>query len=56
MNYFESQRGHDLCNLLFKLLRDANDLLEQNQCQEQGGASFDPTFCVHSNHSLFLFI
>jgi len=35
MNYFESQRGHDLCNLLFKLLRDANDLLEQNQCQEQ---------------------
>lgn len=35
MNYFESQRGYDLCNLLFKLLREANDFLEQKQCQEQ---------------------
>lgn len=31
MNYFESQRGHDLCNLLLKLLLDVNDHLEQKQ-------------------------
>lgn len=31
MNYFESQRGYDLCNLLFKLLRDANDFLEHEE-------------------------
>ena len=28
MNYFESQRGHDMCNLLFKLLRELNEFLE----------------------------